>query len=257
MNRFMTIQSFSIKTGIPKSTLRYYEEKGLLQPLERSENGYRVYSDEQVTTAKLISSLRLADVPIKEIQRYLNADKIDQEEMTHNWIDLIKQRIDHLCVGLQYLGSDYRRENVYLLEKDSERIVWFAAESTPGNFEGYFRYWKERLDQHEIPIKNAYFKYLSGRGLIKAQIGFGIPNQAELQGFSGIDEIEHMNSCICIAIPYNDRFINIESGYRNMIHYMWEHNWIPAGPIFEWYRGNQYEEMDLVMPVTKNGGDKE
>ncbi|MED0716388.1 MerR family transcriptional regulator [Aeribacillus composti] len=59
------MQTFSKRTGILKSALRYYESENLLHPI-RSENGYRLYSEEQIATVKLISSLRLADVPIKK-----------------------------------------------------------------------------------------------------------------------------------------------------------------------------------------------
>lgn len=53
-----------------KSDLRYYEEMNLLIRKKRSSNGYRVYSEDQITTVKLISSLRLAGIPIKEIKNY-------------------------------------------------------------------------------------------------------------------------------------------------------------------------------------------
>ncbi|TQR35188.1 MerR family DNA-binding transcriptional regulator [Lysinibacillus sphaericus] len=43
----MTIQEFSERTGIAKSTLRFYETKNLLLPEERSSNGHRVYADSQ------------------------------------------------------------------------------------------------------------------------------------------------------------------------------------------------------------------
>ncbi|WP_050946917.1 MerR family transcriptional regulator [Parageobacillus thermoglucosidasius] len=70
MSEFMTIQTFSKRTGISKSALRYYESENLLHPI-RSKNGYRLYSKDQIATVKLISSLRLAGVPIKDIRMYL------------------------------------------------------------------------------------------------------------------------------------------------------------------------------------------
>ncbi|MEB2299379.1 MerR family transcriptional regulator [Lysinibacillus xylanilyticus] len=78
MKKYMTIQEFSERTGIAKSALRFYETKKLLLSEERSSNGYRVYADSQIATVKLISTLRLADVSIQEIQNYLH----EQDEMT-------------------------------------------------------------------------------------------------------------------------------------------------------------------------------
>jgi DNA-binding transcriptional MerR regulator len=45
---YMTIQTFSNRTGLPSSTLRYYEKEGLIKPDIRGENGYRLYREEQI-----------------------------------------------------------------------------------------------------------------------------------------------------------------------------------------------------------------
>lgn len=42
----MTIQAFSIRTGLPPSTLRYYEKEKLIVPRYRGNNGYRLYTSE-------------------------------------------------------------------------------------------------------------------------------------------------------------------------------------------------------------------
>ncbi|MFF6014626.1 MerR family transcriptional regulator [Lysinibacillus fusiformis] len=97
MTEFMNIQLFSEKTGISKSALRYYEAKNLLLPRERSTNGYRIYSNEQIATVKLISSLRLADIPIKDIKVYLTEnDEAKQKQMMENWINNINKKKDLL-----------------------------------------------------------------------------------------------------------------------------------------------------------------
>lgn len=100
----MTIQDFSERTGISKSALRYYESKNLLHPAGRNSSGYRVYSETQVATIKLVSSLRLADVSIKDIQAYLEEeDENIRKKMMDNWIKMIKKRLNVLNVSLRYL----------------------------------------------------------------------------------------------------------------------------------------------------------
>src|SRR5690625_1390095 len=123
-----TIQEFSEKTGIPKSTLRYYETIDLLHPVARRNNGYRTYSQEQIPLTKLIISLRIANIPIKDIQSFVKVDKKKQQKMINSWRTQLKQNIDMLRVGLQYLESGLEGCEVYLLEKESEKIVWFEAE---------------------------------------------------------------------------------------------------------------------------------
>ena len=135
----MNIQDFSERTGISKSALRYYETKNLLTPKERSANGYRIYSDDQIATVKLISSLRLADIPIKDIQIYLlENDETRRKQMMENWIKNINKKRDLLSVSLRYLESDSIKKEIYLAEKSPEQIIWYDAESKIGEFKQHF-----------------------------------------------------------------------------------------------------------------------
>jgi len=49
----MNIKEASKTAGVTPRTLYYYEEVGLLSPA-REENGYRVYSEADVTQARMI-----------------------------------------------------------------------------------------------------------------------------------------------------------------------------------------------------------
>lgn len=53
LSKFMSIQAFSERTGISKSTLRYYESTNLLRPAGRNTSGYRVYSETQVSAGTI------------------------------------------------------------------------------------------------------------------------------------------------------------------------------------------------------------
>ena len=64
----MQIKEFSALTGIKRENLRYYDQIGLLSPEFRGKNGYRYYSQNQLTTAYLITSLREIGIGIEEIK---------------------------------------------------------------------------------------------------------------------------------------------------------------------------------------------
>lgn len=53
----MNIKSVSEITGLPAKTIRYYEDIGLVQP-GRGENGYRVFSDNDVHRLAFLSRAR-------------------------------------------------------------------------------------------------------------------------------------------------------------------------------------------------------
>ena len=254
MSKTMSIQAFAERTGVSKSALRYYESKNLLQPVLRDNSGYRVYSETQVATIKLISSLRLADVPIKDIQAYLDEDDDNKrKQMMDHWILVIRERLDILNVSLRYLESDYSKEQIYLIEKSAESIIWFSAESQVGQFREHVMTRAKELEKLNIPIKNFYLKYLSGKKLIKAQIGFGVYSHTQTLELSENVVVEHMASCLCIAMSFNDPITKIQDGYRKLVNYASENGWVPTGSVLEWYRGEEFTDLDLIMPVTQIG----
>ncbi|MEO1166864.1 MAG: MerR family transcriptional regulator, partial [Chloroflexota bacterium] len=59
-------------TGLPISTLRYYERIGLLDPVERAENGHRLYSDRDILRVEFLKRVRATGMSIKEMQHYVS-----------------------------------------------------------------------------------------------------------------------------------------------------------------------------------------
>ena len=248
----MNIQEFSERTGISKSALRFYEQKNLIVPMERSANGYRVYAEGQIDTVKLISSLRLANIPIKDIQVYLlENDEAKRQQMLENWISNIKKARDHLTISLRYLESDSLNKEIYLIERSEEQIIWFTAESKIGEFKEHFLIRGSELQKLNIPFNHCYLKYQSGRDVVKVKIGFGVSVGFTIPELTGIASIELLPKCICIAMPYKKTLSTIQNGYKKLSTYAFEHNWIPISPILEWYHGLNFTELDLLMPVTQ------
>lgn len=51
-------------------TLRYYERVGLIQPVERAQNGHRRYSESDEAWIHFLHCMRATNMPIREMQRY-------------------------------------------------------------------------------------------------------------------------------------------------------------------------------------------
>ncbi|WP_145949148.1 MerR family transcriptional regulator [Paenibacillus sp. Y412MC10] len=66
-----SIKEVTQMTGISASTLRYYENEGLLPHVKRDENGKRQYDDEDLEWVHFITALRATGMPIVQIQRYV------------------------------------------------------------------------------------------------------------------------------------------------------------------------------------------
>jgi len=84
MKGLFTIGEFSELSRISPKALRLYAEQGLLAPTRvDDESGYRYYRAEQLPAARLILLLRAADMPLREIRRFLvdpSPELLDQYE---------------------------------------------------------------------------------------------------------------------------------------------------------------------------------
>jgi MerR family transcriptional regulator, repressor of the yfmOP operon len=79
--RPLRIQEVAADTGLTPRTIRYYEELGLLAPVERSEGAYRLYDGEDLDRLHFIRGLRDdAGFSLAEIRQLLE----DEETRIHN-----------------------------------------------------------------------------------------------------------------------------------------------------------------------------
>ncbi|PDY55691.1 MerR family transcriptional regulator [Bacillus thuringiensis] len=65
------IKEVSIETGLPASTLRYYESEGLIPPVQRTESGLRSYNEEDIEWVYFVTAMRQTGMSISLIQKYL------------------------------------------------------------------------------------------------------------------------------------------------------------------------------------------
>ena len=68
----MRIGELSRHSGVPASTLRYYESEGLL-PAGRAKNGYRVYGPEAVDRLSFIAQAKHLDLPLPAVRELASA----------------------------------------------------------------------------------------------------------------------------------------------------------------------------------------
>jgi len=68
----LLISQLADRSGIPATTLRFYETAGLL-PAGRTPNGYRVYDDDAVDRLAFISAAKRLGLPLEEIAGLLQA----------------------------------------------------------------------------------------------------------------------------------------------------------------------------------------
>lgn len=94
--RPMTVGQVASLAGITVRTLHHYDETGLLRPSGRSEAGYRLYTDADVTRLQAVLFYRELGFPLDEIATLLDDPAADAVTHLRRQHDLLTRRIRHL-----------------------------------------------------------------------------------------------------------------------------------------------------------------
>lgn len=102
----MRISEVSARTGLPTTTLRFYESMGLLAPT-REPNGYRTYDEASVAQVALIEAAKQLALSLPEIADLLAVVSADsctaaRGVLHHTLVDHL-QELDTRLVGLNDL----------------------------------------------------------------------------------------------------------------------------------------------------------
>ena len=73
------ITAFAEKCGVNKETIRYYEQKNLLQEPSRTKAGYRIYSDDDVKRVWFIKRIQELGFSLNEIYKLFGV--VDKDEV--------------------------------------------------------------------------------------------------------------------------------------------------------------------------------
>jgi DNA-binding transcriptional MerR regulator len=119
----MKIQQVAQQTSLSIYTLRYYEQAGLLAPVERASNGHREYTDDDVYRVRFVTRLRAAGMPISEIKRYVDlaqrgdATILERMELleehriaTEQKIEDLREHLALICNKIEHYREFYRSQ---------------------------------------------------------------------------------------------------------------------------------------------------
>lgn len=229
----ITIQQFSLRTGLAPGTLRFYDKKKLLSPSGRLENGYRLYEENQIQDALLIQSLRQADISIHDIHLFLQAGTEEKLALTEQWRLIIEVKQSQLQIAKKYLSGMKNGDlQIYLIhwEKPST-IIWFTH-NVPRRehpFKEYIHSDLEQLEQMGVPFNREIFTRInSAKGdQMNGEVGFRVESTqsldnkiAKLESYTSKVTLESFTPMLFASMdcPISDdyvcfQFINLISKY--------------------------------------------
>lgn len=117
-----TIRETAKISGLPTSTLRYYETIGLISPVERDNSSkYRVYSDDDVHAIVGLACLNAIGFSIEDMREYLS-NRDDGESGVASQVELLTRHADHIRHELH----DMQLRLQYV---ESKAVYWEAIRS--------------------------------------------------------------------------------------------------------------------------------
>jgi DNA-binding transcriptional MerR regulator len=128
-----TIQDVSRRTRLSEPTLRYYEEVGLIGPVDRdASSGHRRYDSDDLDTLQVLACLRAMGMGIEDMRTY-QANRARGRAAAAEQRDLLLRHAERVEAEIQTLHThlDYLREKA---------AVWDARDR--GDAEAEARAWQ-------------------------------------------------------------------------------------------------------------------
>ena len=111
----MTIGEMSRRAGLPESTLRYYEKKGLLR-IPRDGGGRRDYGEGDLAWVQFLRRLKETGMPLRDIRRY--------SELRYAGEATVPERLEMLRRHRAYVLDQRRRWDEYLENLDGKIALY-------------------------------------------------------------------------------------------------------------------------------------
>ncbi len=91
----LTRSKLSKMLNVPKETIRYYETLGLINPKRDVNNGYRVYSEVDITKLDLIIRFKQFGFTLKDIKMFFDLVK-DSETDKQSFNNFLTEKISDI-----------------------------------------------------------------------------------------------------------------------------------------------------------------
>lgn len=144
--RYLTVGELATRLDINPRTIKYWEERGIIEPDTRSEGGFRLYAEYWVYLCNLISDLQLFGYSLEEIKEisdlfrdFLAIEKsIDAfpADQTAAKLNRMKEKILAFYEKMKHFKEGIQRWEELLKKKEKE-----------------IRQFENKLKQHQTPIE--------------------------------------------------------------------------------------------------------
>lgn len=97
-----TVGEMAKLLGVPASTLRYYDQEGLLPFVERANNGTRLFKDSDYEWLQIIECLKKTGMPLKDIKVFIHM-AMDGDSTIDPRLELIRRQRESVLKQMEEL----------------------------------------------------------------------------------------------------------------------------------------------------------
>ena len=137
---FYTVSEMARLLEVPVSTLRYYDNEGLLPNLERSKSGTRLFTEHDYEWLKVIDCLKKSGLSIKEIKAFIalteqGDDSLsERRELFRARRSAVEQKIKELSDMMALLNFKCWYYDTAIAEGTEERVRALSPDELPEPF---------------------------------------------------------------------------------------------------------------------------
>jgi DNA-binding transcriptional MerR regulator len=121
-SKLKSIGQLGKEFSLSRSTLIYYDKKGLLKPSARSEANYRLYTDRDAEKLKLILTYRSGGLSLQEIASLVNNRSAKSTTILTNRLELLNRDIASLRqqqqIIVQIMGQSKLLKSTRIMDKE-------------------------------------------------------------------------------------------------------------------------------------------
>ena len=178
MEELFDITEVCEKFHISSRTLRFYEEKGLIESIRSSSNNHRSYTKDQVDKIRDILALRAIGLSVKTIQEYLHGEVSLKEVVylrkaeIYAFIHAKEREIRLLEDALASMenGGDFFQETKFPVTQNDEKMLQLVRNCSEyvvqGRLEELYQHFSRQIQDYMPPeaFQNRWRDAIIGMG---------------------------------------------------------------------------------------------
>lgn len=156
----LTISKLAKQFGLSRSTLLYYDSKGLLSPSGHQQGEYRIYGENEVKRLEKICTYRDAGIPLKAIKKILDIPDTDFTKILSKRFEELNRELSRLQEQQKIIAD--LLQNPTLLKKPEKmtKKMWSSILKASGLSEEGMRNWHITFESEAPEQHKAFLQYL-------------------------------------------------------------------------------------------------